>query len=364
MTVQTVTLSVALDASDNPEPLLLAGAAVGYVTTRWVVVNNLTPYIMELEGVGDNNTNQAAVPPGTANKYPWTQKNGPLIANWTNPITGAPPSTPQVVVEYSDLPDGSDLSGTYPTTIASGVTIGTLTGSVTLTGPVTIDDVEGVVTIDPAPPGIIFGPTGLVLPAGVGLQVAQSVPITSSTRTLIIAGTTQSSAFPASNFDVEVTGDQSGLVYRPITPPYLFQNGKFQCVVPVSGIIDTSVTITYFNLTGTGNTITTTVAADNSEYTENIYYNGVARAAATVLVAPSTSLLKAGPCRLLSATLSTSAANAQMTLNGVVIANIPTATFAMPISFPDDTILDAGSNLSMILASGTAAEATLVFAYP
>lgn len=147
MTVQTKTFTVAIDASNNPVPLDLAGVAVGFTTTRWVVVNNLTPYVMELTGVGDNNVDEAALAPGTANKYQWTNQIGPLHARWTNPITGPPPSSPQVIVEYSDDPTGNELSGSYPTTLASGVTIGTITGPVTISGTVAVSSVSGTVNV-------------------------------------------------------------------------------------------------------------------------------------------------------------------------------------------------------------------------
>lgn len=147
MTVQTKTFTVALDASNNPEPLQLIGVAVGFTTTRWLVINNLSPYIMQLEGISDNNVNQATVPPGTANKYQWTNKSGSLTATWFNPITGAPPITPTVTVEYSDDPTGKELSGTYPAAISGTTNVGTISGAVTITGPVSIGNVTSTVAV-------------------------------------------------------------------------------------------------------------------------------------------------------------------------------------------------------------------------
>lgn len=148
MTVQSKTFTVSLDASNNPLPLTLGGTAVGYLTTRWVVVNNLTPYIMELAGVGDNTQNQGTLAPGTANKYPWSNRYGALQATFVNPITGVPPATPTVIVEYSDDETGSELQGSYPTTLQSGVTIGTLTGPVTVAGTVAVSSVSGTVNVN------------------------------------------------------------------------------------------------------------------------------------------------------------------------------------------------------------------------
>lgn len=147
MTVKQKTFTVALDANNNPQPLTLIGVAVGFTTTRWVVINNLTPYVMQLEGISDNGVNEAAVPPGTANKYQWTSKSGPLVANWVNPITGAPPTTPTVTVEYSDDPTGKELAGTYPAAITGSTNIGNISGSVTISGPTTIGQALTTTTV-------------------------------------------------------------------------------------------------------------------------------------------------------------------------------------------------------------------------
>lgn len=372
MTVQTKTYTVTLDGSDNPEPLSLIGAAVGFTTTRWVVVSNLTPYIMELEGVGDSTVNQAAVPPGTANKYPWTQKNGPLVAAWVNPIVGAPPSTPQVIVEYSDDETGNELSGTYPTTVQSGVTIGTLTGSVTLSGPVTIDSVTGVVTIDPAPPGVIYGPTLTNVPTGGGPVTIGPIAITPSTRTLVLSG---SSPLAASNLIVGVRGVQSGLLYRstaPASAPYLVSQGgtAWQCVVPVSGVADTSVNVIVENNAGSNMALTLTVAADTSQYDESIFYNGVIQTASAIAV-NTNSIILTGPARLLTAFVEAgtgTTGSAEITLGGQIlvradIINTALTAISVPLTFPENTILRSGAQL-ILQAAALTAVAGVTYAYP
>lgn len=199
MTVQSRTYSVALDASNNPLPLPLAGAAVGFVTTRWVVINNLTPYIMELSGIGDQPESQASLGPGTANKFAWSNQYGALVANWVNPITGAPPSTPQVVVEYSDDPTGAELAGSYPATLQSGVTIGSITGPVTISGTVAVSSVSGTVNVGGTvnanvTNNVTVTPSGTInvqgVAGGTAIGIAGTVAISSGTVNIgTVAGT-------------------------------------------------------------------------------------------------------------------------------------------------------------------------------
>lgn len=352
MTVQSKTYTVQLDAANNPEPLDLTGAAVNFTTTRWIVVNNLSPYIMELEGVGDNNTNEASVPPGTANKYAWTNKVGPLIANWVNPITGAPPSSPQVVVEYSDLPDGSDLAGTYPTTLSSGVTIGSLTGSVTLSGPVTIDTVEGSISIGSTE--TLFGPTNVG--SGGGNITINPVSPGSQMRTLIISALHVGGGTPLIT-NVTVQGNQSEIFYYD-QPPYLTNGLKnYLCVVPVVAALDTTYEVTL--TCAAGAVYTVTITEDTAQYDESVFYNGVAQSASS---ATNGALLAEGPCRLLTATASCTGTTG-VTLNG----NSGSVLFAFQgnqaLTFPPNTIIPAGVPLTCSGVTNSF-QVSLTFAYP
>jgi hypothetical protein len=214
MTVQAKTYTVALDGNNQPQPLTLAGAAVGFVTTRWVVISNLTPYVMELSGTDDQPEGSAALAPGTANKFAWTNQYGALVAHWVNPITGAPPSTPQVIVEYSDDPTGGELVGAYPSTIQSGTFIGSITGpvnvtgnvnanitnaNIAVTGSVSVTSVGGTVTVGGSVNANVTNTVNVTVPGTVNVQgvaggttigIAGTVSVSSGTVNIgTVAGT-------------------------------------------------------------------------------------------------------------------------------------------------------------------------------
>lgn len=321
MTVQAKTFSVQLDASNNPKSLDLAGVAVGFTTTRWVVVNNLTPFTMILNGVGDNNQNQAALPPGTANKYPWANQYGDLTASWVNPIPGQlPPATPQVIVEYSDDPQGADLQGTYPTTLASGITIGTLTGPVSVTGSVAVSSVAGTVNISGGP---------ISLAAGTAVQVSNNVTVTPS-GTINVQGVAGGTAIGVAGA-VTVT---SGTV----------------AVSSVSGTVTISGTVTASISSGTvniGNVPTVNISAGQSVAVSNTVSTTVTN---TVTITPSGTINVQG---VVGGTTVGIAGSVTVSSGTVSISGTPSVTISsgsVAISSVSGTVTISGS---VTVSSGT-----------
>lgn len=214
MTVQSTTLTVQLDGSNQPKPLDISGAAVGFTTTRYVVISNLTPYVMVLKGIRDQPESQASLAPGTANKFAWTNQYGDLIATWVNPIIGAPASTPQVIVEYSDDPHGADIVGSYPTTLQSGVTnIGSIIGPVTITGSVAVSSISGTVTV--AGNVNVTGGTINATITNASIPVTGSVNANITNATLTVGGSVSITGTPTVSItgttNVNVTGGTIGI---------------------------------------------------------------------------------------------------------------------------------------------------------
>jgi hypothetical protein len=117
MTVQTVTYPVLLDPFNIPLPLTLASPWQGSTVARWVVITNITPYVVNLSGTGDDLQNTPALGPGAAQKYRWSNVRGAINATWTNPFPPnvAPATSAYLTAEFTDDPTGDELAGVYPT---------------------------------------------------------------------------------------------------------------------------------------------------------------------------------------------------------------------------------------------------------
>jgi hypothetical protein len=225
------------------------------------------------------------------------------------------------------------------------------------------------ITAAAAPPGIVLPPTVTNVPAGIGFTVLTVVTIPSNARTLIISLTYISTVLLTS-YDVEVQGNESGLIYRNITPLYLGSTGSAQAIVPVSGVIDSSVTITIFNNTAGALNLTMTVAADSSTYTEAEFYNGPIQAAAFASGGAGNQVLANGPARLLTCHAEATGVGtvAFVTVAGFNIIRLDaTATDYQngQFSWPPNSILQAGQQvIATQTGAGGGVQVGLTFAYP
>jgi hypothetical protein len=204
-------------------------------------------------------------------------------------------------------------------------------------GPLT----AAAITAASQPPGVLFGPTALPV---VGNAVAQSVAISNVTRSLYVNVIT--GAPSGLILGIEVIGDQSGFVYRQ-GPYYLnapSTNG-YLAVVPVSGVLDTSVTILLTNVPA--GTATLSVYGDSTETPESVFYNGPVQANSA---AGADGPILTGPARLLTISCQ---ASSTVYVDAQLILNAPGE-----LTFPPNTILAAAKTVAVINAGA------VTYAYP
>ncbi len=228
--------------------------------------------------------------------------------------------------------------------------------------PIWPDTNTSAITAALAPPGLAFGPTVANLSGGTA-----SVNVTgpSSTRTLIIEVANP----PAVPTNIAVFGNQSLLVYRS-GPPYLqneFSTNTWLVVVPVLGVADSSYTIRV-DAAGVPMTFTLTVWADSDVTQESVFYNGVIQVKSVRQGAAGTVGVLVGPCRLLTAQVSSTAAG-QVTLfnvggSGLNLIEVDAATETVSINFPPNTILPIGQGLSLFQSPAGVSAAQVTYAYP
>ena len=220
------------------------------------------------------------------------------------------------------------------------------------------------ITASVAPPGTLFGPTVLAVVAN---AVTQSVPISSTTRTVIVDVTT--GAPGGLILGIKVQGNQSGFIYR--TGPYYLQapstNG-YIAVVPVSGVLDTSVTVSLTNVPA--GTVNLSVFGDSTETPESVFYNGSLLTLSQSLLAAGAITVATGPFRLLSAEVfSAGGSSAFLSVGGptLLVTESPTAGgqgTSAAIGLPSNTIVPAGAAVVLTQQNAGFSEATLATAYP
>lgn len=364
MTVYTQTYEVTVDGSDNPEQLVLKSPWLNFTVSRWVVISNLTPYIAELTNVDDTGTNVPALPPNTANKYPWTGARGPIVINWNNPLPAdtPPAATPNITVEFSDDPTGADLPGSYPAALSSSTTIGTIVGPVTIEGPL---EVDGSVTIN-EPVDISAVGVGSLLSSGSyvpsGGVVTFNVAIPANVRTLILSMSVRG-AF------VRIAGASTGFGYFNGTPYLVDLYGSGSIIVtPVVTVADSIVTVT---ITTAAGSVAVDVWGDTAEYGEDIFYNGQAEQTWSRQTTSSTVTLLTGPARLLTAMVSVDvgAGTGQIILDGILCLEAaaqasPAANQVATLTFPPNTLLSAGATVTAVFSGAATCDMTLTYCYP
>lgn len=365
MTVFTQTYPVEVDAGQNPEQLTLTSPWLNFTVARWVVISNLTPYIANLTNVDDTGTNVPALAPNTANRYPWTNARGPIVVSWTNPLPPdtAPPSAPNILVEFSDDPTGADLPGAYPAAINSGVNIGTITGPVTLSGPITgTVDITGPVSIDAIGENSFLG-GGAFSPVA-GQIIIPNVLIPPSVRTFIMSLSQQGEL-------IYVIGDTTGIAYYGPQSPYIdaFLGTSALIVTPVIAVADSSVTVT---INTSEPTIDINMWGDTAQYDESILYNGYIKSVAYTRLTSATGVtLLSGPARLLSASISVDVGGgtAQLLFDGIPFLDAaaqatPAANGTNTTTFPPNTLLPTNSIIEALFTGGATADFSVMYAYP
>ncbi len=205
-----------------------------------------------------------------------------------------------------------------------------------------------------------------VVPTAGGLAQANfSVPTVSVIHTLVIKAAV---AAGQTVTRISVAGGSSGLVYRD-GPPYLPQSpgggGIWIAVVRILPSVDTSFVVNVYTVAAIA---TIEVVGDALVYDESSFYNGTIQAAQQETYGAGTYLLVDGPCRLLTAALEVSGAGlGQIFIPGENILRVDSSagqTVLETLTFPPNTILPAGSSLSLSSNASTVICGNVTYAYP
>ena len=202
-------------------------------------------------------------------------------------------------------------------------------------------------------PGVIYQNNAFTLPFG-GFT---NLNIPPTTRTLVFTFTAIPGTATLTNLAVEGAGNYS-YYYGP---PYLDSNtglgpaDNYVVVVPIIAADNPQ-----FEILGTG-TWTITVYADPQQYDESVFYNGTVQANSSTT---SGATLVSGPARLLTAAVNQSnatAAFATLNIGGKAFLQCYGAGNNSSLSFPPNTILPAGTSLTLTHGGGGAGFVTWAF---
>jgi hypothetical protein len=211
------------------------------------------------------------------------------------------------------------------------------------------------------------------------------VVIPPTTRTLVF----RISVLSGTIINLQVVGTTTDILYYN-QPPYLPQGPGPStvygvCVMEISGVIDSSVNFAV--TTSGGASPTVTVFADPSPYPESVFYNGPVQTASLAWNGNhGTNTILTGPARLLTASvftyttgtspgwsalsLGTYNANSSIILaTGSPIGNSGSTPGPVAMTFPDNTILQAGQIIQLLIDNpGTGTDivggGAVTYAYP
>ncbi len=274
----------------------------------------------------------------------------------------------------------SDQNFTVPVIVKSGVSMPWTTGTtVWVRSPV-----DGTITVLPKAYNY-YDPNVIPVPASpsplfslseiaAGGQ-AYTVPINSSTRTLIIELRPPGGTTPA--VSLQVTGVNSGQTYLVNTAPYLYFNSVAVYNVKVNPAVDTAVFVDPTFPTGPNSL---SVFGDTDSYDDSRFYNGHKQVQyGLVTVGGSTAFLN-GPCRLLTSEVESISQGAvalgyfsespsgniiHRAQAGVAAAGAADSVKTSIKSYPDFTIIPFGYQIILDHGGGAATVAGIIeYAYP
>lgn len=201
----------------------------------------------------------------------------------------------------------------------------------------------------------IFNGSGAIS-GGVG-QVGP-IAVTTTDRTLIVQLVPNANVASPNVTGVFVQGAQTGNIYygngglNSNAVPYLEDvggSGNYFVICPIDPLRDQTYIIG-FTVPGGITSVAVKVWVDTIQYDESVYYNGHARFTA----AGASGVLINGPARLLAVTCPPGSA---IQIGGQVILN-PGANSNGQLTFPENTILEIGQNVSCVNSGA------VVWAYP
>jgi hypothetical protein len=210
----------------------------------------------------------------------------------------------------------------------------------------------------------------VVLPQGLRLASSTlgapgpgSFTVPPNIRTLVFLMQTAS---PTTVTGLAVQGLQTGLeyynqaLYLPVSSGVILGQNLQIAVVPIVAVIDTSFGFS-FGTSPILQQVTTTVLGDAAGYDESMFYNGPILEASHSGATVGTTLVT-GPCRLLTAYGNCATGGPAVTINVNGTAVLVTQGGPVGLTFPDDTIVQSGQAVQVVIATG--GQGGVTYAYP
>lgn len=177
--------------------------------------------------------------------------------------------------------------------------------------------------------------------------------------------------------DIKIQGAYSLIPYYK-APPYLYGfivSGPNTIVtgaviVPINSLLDPQINITIYKTSGPATTVSISATAygDTALFEESTFYNGPALAVAQTLAAPGDVILLNGPVRLLTTEIrsGTTGTTGLLRLNGteIMAANVGGPQDTHNLTFPPNTLLQSGQNLTLSQFAAGSVAGSVVYAYP
>lgn len=144
MSIYTEAYTVPLVAH-KPEDLKLAPPGRSF-TTQWAVVKNLTPWSLEVRGATGTPAKSRSIPGGMADKILYVNATVQTMQiHWltTTEITTTTLASHTLLVDWGDTIADYEYMGAYPCSVTPDTIRAKITGPVTLTGPVKVEQQTG-----------------------------------------------------------------------------------------------------------------------------------------------------------------------------------------------------------------------------
>lgn len=154
MTIESVEYGITVSGG-VPMPLTLKPPKDGYTSYKAVVISNYSPFVAYLTGTDDTAANVPTLPPYTANKFPYTNKSGPIEVTFGSLLTQQG-VIPDIIAQFSDDPAHDFKGEVYPTAlpvaVPSSANVTQVGGGTSTTRTTVVHATSGVLLLGSTPP--------------------------------------------------------------------------------------------------------------------------------------------------------------------------------------------------------------------